>query len=85
MKKISILTPTFNEAENINELCLSIEKVMSNLAYDYEHIVIDNASTDGTIEILKKLCENNKKLKVILNNKNYITKFTFLWNITNFR
>lgn len=71
MKKISILTPTFNEAENINELCLSIEKVMSNLAYDYEHIVIDNASTDGTIEILKKLCENNKKLKVILNNKNY--------------
>ncbi len=71
MKKISILTPTYNESENIKELCLSIQKVMSNLDYDYEHIVIDNASTDGTTIILKELCKNNKKLKVILNNKNY--------------
>ena len=71
MKKISILTPTYNESENIKELCQSIQKVMSNLDYDYEHIVIDNASSDGTIDILKELCRNNKKLKVILNNKNY--------------
>lgn len=71
MKKISILTPTYNESENIKELCQSIQKIMSNLDYDYEHIVIDNASTDGTIKILKELCKNNKKLKVIINNKNY--------------
>ena len=71
MKKISILTPTFNEAENIRDLCENIEVEMSKLDYDYEHIVIDNASTDGTIEILKNLCKDKKKLKVILNNKNY--------------
>jgi len=71
MKKISILTPTFNEAKNIKDLCESVELEMSKLDYDYEHIVIDNASTDGTVEILKSLCKNKKKLKVILNNKNY--------------
>ncbi len=71
MKKISILTPTFNETENIGKLCESIKREMSKLDYDYEHIVIDNASTDGTVEILKKICKEDKKLKVILNNKNY--------------
>ena len=71
MKKISILTPTYNEAENIEKLCGTIKNEMSKLDYDYEHIVIDNASTDGTIETLKKLCQDDKKLKVILNNRNY--------------
>ena len=55
MKKISILTPTYNEAENIEKLCGTIKNEMSKLDYDYEHIVIDNASTDGTIETLKTL------------------------------
>tara|TARA_B100000035_G_C21007872_1_gene558172 strand:- start:472 stop:1434 length:963 start_codon:yes stop_codon:yes gene_type:complete len=71
MKKISILTPTYNEVENIKDLYESIKKEMLKLDYDYEHIVIDNASNDGTAEILKKLCDDDKKLKVILNNKNY--------------
>ena len=71
MKKISILTPTFNEAENIKELYENIKQEMSKLNYEYEHIVIDNHSNDGTVEILKELCLNDKNLKVILNNKNY--------------
>lgn len=71
MKKISILTPTYNEADNIKNLCECIEKEMHKLDYDYEHVVIDNASTDGTVEILRNLCTKNKKLKVILNNRNY--------------
>lgn len=71
MKKISILTPTYNEAENIEKLCDSIKNEMSKLDYDYEHIVIDNSSNDGTIEILKKLCHKDKKLKLIINNRNY--------------
>ena len=71
MKKISILTPTYNEADNIKNLCECVEKEMHKLDYDYEHVVIDNASTDGTVEILRNLCTKNKKLKVILNNRNY--------------
>ena len=72
MKKlISIVTPTFNEEANIERLCKSISNVMSNLDYDYEHIVIDNCSTDSTIKILKKIAVNDKKLKVIINSRNF--------------
>ena len=45
-KKISIVTPTFNEELNIEKLCNDIAAQMKKLDYDYEHIVIDNLSTD---------------------------------------
>ena len=70
-KKISIITPTFNEEKNIEKLCLAISKEMSKLGYDYEHIVIDNHSNDGTIPILKKIAEKDKKVKVIINSRNF--------------
>ncbi len=70
-KKISIITPTFNEEKNIEKLCLEISKEMSKLDYDYEHIVIDNHSNDGTIPILKKIAEKDKKVKVIINSRNF--------------
>ena len=71
MKKISVLTPTFNEEENIELLYKKIKEQFSSLNYDYEHIVIDNNSTDRTIPILRNLCQKDKRLKVIINNKNY--------------
>ena len=39
--------------------------------YDYEHIVIDNKSTDNTINILKRIAKTNKNLKVIINSRNF--------------
>ena len=54
-KLISIVTPTFNEEGNIEKLCGSISKEMSKTNCDYEHILIDNSSTDNTIKILKEL------------------------------
>jgi len=71
MKKISVLTPTFNEEENIELLYKKIKEQFSSLNYDYEHIVIDNNSNDKTIPILRDLCKKDKRLKVIINNKNY--------------
>jgi glycosyltransferase involved in cell wall biosynthesis len=57
MKKlISIVTPTFNEEKNIYSLSKEISVQMQNLDYDYEHIIIDNASTDDTQKIINKLC-----------------------------
>jgi glycosyltransferase involved in cell wall biosynthesis len=70
-KKISIITPTFNEEQNIKKLCLEISKEISKTNYDYEHIVIDNSSTDNTIKILKELSKKSKNLKVIINKKNF--------------
>ena len=62
MKKIiSIVPPTYNEDQNIEKLILDIETIMNPFKsqYDYEHIVIDNKSTDNTINILKKIAEKN--------------------------
>ena len=70
-KKISIVTPTFNEEDNIAELCAAISKEMKNFSYDYEHIVIDNNSTDKTIPIIKKIAETDKNLKIIINSRNF--------------
>lgn len=70
-KKISIITPTYNEQDNIKKLCEEISKEMSQTNYDYEHIVIDNSSEDSTIKILKDLAKINPKLKIIINARNF--------------
>lgn len=73
MKKISIVIPTYNEIDNItllvSELIGILEKELSN--YNYEIIVIDNYSTDGTRDEIRKLCTLNKNVKGILNAKNF--------------
>ena len=70
-KLISLITPCFNEFDNIDELCGRIRKVMESLLYDYEHIFIDNNSNDGTIEKIRKIISKDKKIKMIVNSRNY--------------
>jgi glycosyltransferase involved in cell wall biosynthesis len=72
LKKLSIVSGCYNEAGNVEELLARVTKVMETLPqYDYEQIVIDNASTDGTQEILRKLASKNQRLMVILNARNF--------------
>ncbi len=71
-KLISILTPCYNEKENIVDVYLEIKKVFEKLPrYRYEHIFIDNASTDGTTQVLRDLAKNDENVKVIINIKNF--------------
>lgn len=70
-KTISIVTPTFNEVQNIEKLCFEISEIMDKSDFNYEHIVIDNNSSDGTIEKLRNISKKNKNLKVIINTKNF--------------
>jgi len=69
--KISIVTPTYNEIDNIKNLYLDIKKIMNDLNIDYEHIIIDNLSYDGTIELIKEIAKEDYNVKVIINSKNY--------------
>ena len=71
MKLISIVTPCFNEEENVQELYDRIKNVMAGFDYNYEHIFIDNASTDRTIELLRELGAQDKHVKVIVNTRNF--------------
>ena len=55
MPLLTILTPCYNEAENVPVIHERVRAVMSTLPrYDYDHLFIDNASTDGTVEILRE-------------------------------
>ena len=72
MKKISIVSGCYNEAGNVEELVMRVRKAMAEFAeYDYEQILIDNASTDGTQEILRKVAKQDIRIKVILNTRNF--------------
>lgn len=73
MKKISILIPCYNEVENVELMSQSVINVMEEALpqYDYEILFIDNASTDGTRDIIERICAENKKIKAIFNVTNF--------------
>lgn len=72
MPAISVVTPCYNERDNIRELCAQIKEVFSKLpGCSYEHICIDNASKDGTVDILREIARQDKNLKVIVNARNF--------------
>ena len=70
-KIISVVSPCFNESENIEELCNRVRETMLILQYEYEHICIDNNSTDDTVQKLKRRCLEDKRLKLIINARNF--------------
>ena len=72
MKTISIVTNCYNEEGNIREVYDRVKQVMQNVTWlKYEHIFIDNASTDQTIRILRTLASQDESVKVILNSRNF--------------
>jgi glycosyltransferase involved in cell wall biosynthesis len=72
MTLISIVTPCFNEEENVEELYQQTKKVMAEVeGVEYEHIYIDNASTDRTQAILRSLASQDPRVKVIINARNF--------------
>ncbi len=72
MKTISIVTPCYNEEDNVFELYTRVRSVVSKLEhYTYEHIFIDNASTDGTVARLKTLAAKDPNVKIIVNARNF--------------
>jgi glycosyltransferase involved in cell wall biosynthesis len=72
MKLVSIVTPCYNEEDNVAELHRQVRAVMAKVdGVDYEHIFIDNASTDRTVEILSGLAAADPRVRVIVNARNF--------------
>jgi glycosyltransferase involved in cell wall biosynthesis len=73
MKKISIVSPCYNEEKNLQAVYTEVKAQFElNLKeYDYEHIFIDNCSTDSSPIILRELAANDKRVKVIFNSRNF--------------
>ncbi len=72
MKKITVMTPCYNEEGNIEDLYLRVKEVFNQLPnYEYEHLFIDNASQDKTVDELKKIAQKDPGVKVIVNARNF--------------
>jgi glycosyltransferase involved in cell wall biosynthesis len=72
MKLITILTPCYNEEENVENTYRKVKDLFASLGtYRYEHLFIDNASTDRTAEILRRIAAEDENVKVIVNSRNF--------------
>ena len=72
MKLISVVTPCFNEEENIEDVYTKVKHEFEQLPnYQYEHIFIDNCSQDKTVSILRDIAQKDQKVKIIVNARNF--------------
>jgi glycosyltransferase involved in cell wall biosynthesis len=72
MKLISVMTPCYNEEDNVADLYDRVKQVFAGLnGYEFEHIFIDNSSGDGTVAVLKKMAAADRRVKIIVNTRNF--------------
>ena len=70
--KISFISPCFNEQDNVDHLYTRVSKIWEgNPQFEYEFIIIDNASTDGTVRKLKEIASKDARVKIIVNTRNF--------------
>jgi glycosyltransferase involved in cell wall biosynthesis len=71
-KLITIMTPCFNEVHNVRDVHRRVQAVAAELPeYRFEHLFVDNASKDGTIDVLRQMAAEDPSVKVILNARNF--------------
>lgn len=69
---ISVVTPCYNEAQNVRELAKQVAEVFAGLPqYELEHIFVDNCSTDETLAELRDIAAHDQRVKVIVNSRNF--------------
>jgi glycosyltransferase involved in cell wall biosynthesis len=68
---LTILMPARNEEANLPRAYAEVTSVMAPLAYGYEVLLIDNASTDGTATVAAELCERDRRWKYLRFSRNF--------------
>ena len=72
MKRISVITPCYNEEQNVEELYRRVRAaVQAAGSYQYEHIFIDNHSEDNTVAVLRQIAAHDPRVKIIVNARNF--------------
>jgi polyisoprenyl-phosphate glycosyltransferase len=72
MKTVTVVTPCYNEEENVEEVYRRVREVLEAIDdISYHHLFIDNRSTDGTADILRRLAAADARVQVILNTRNF--------------
>lgn len=70
LKSLTVFFPVFNEEENIPLLIDSASRIIPQLALDYELIIIDDGSTDQSLNIAQELTRDKKQWRIIAHPKN---------------
>ena len=85
MKKISIVSSCYNEEENIKILYERVKAQMEKYEgkYEWEQILVDNGSTDNSESLMRTLAQNDKRLKIIINSRNFGHIRSPYWAIIN--
>jgi glycosyltransferase involved in cell wall biosynthesis len=70
---ISVVTPCFNEEPNLEDCHRALKEVFARDLPDceLEHIFCDNASTDGSVDVLRRIAREDPAVKVVVNARNY--------------
>lgn len=70
--KLTIITPVYNEAAGLSNYENGITDVLLSLTeYDFEILLIDDGSTDGSWEIIKALCQKNDSFRGLRLSRNF--------------
>lgn len=70
-EKLSIIVPVYNERENLEPFLQSVTRAMEPTGEDYEILVIDDGSTDGSAACLEALPETDPRIRVIRFRRNF--------------
>jgi len=67
----SIITPIYNEKDNLLELFRRVKEVLDKTRKPWELILVDDGSTDGSIEIIRELAKKNKQIRPVIFARNF--------------
>ncbi len=67
---LSVIIPAYNEAERLPLTLVDMDRILKTAKYSYEIIVVNDGSTDNTADIVRKMSETIKNLKLIDNKVN---------------
>ncbi|MEO6726990.1 MAG: glycosyltransferase family 2 protein [Blastocatellia bacterium] len=69
--KLSLFLPVYNEEGNLERLQTKITEAMTALGHSYEVIYVDDGSSDGSLELLKRFAAEDSRVKVVAFRRNY--------------
>ena len=71
MKRISVVVPLFNEKDALDQLHAELVEEAGRLPYEFEFIFVDDGSSDGSHEALRRLLRSDSRLQVIRLRRNF--------------